>query len=302
MRHQRRRLAVVEVAEEEQHRVCARFPGRAQVLLGREEALREQRQPDARARRPQIVPVAAEALVDEDGDGGCARALVVGSERSGLGIRTDVAERGRAPLELGDRAEAGLGERVPKPHRENLRQLVEPRSCGAGVDRLAGELESLPQVFRSAGGGDRPGCVQEDRIAPAAVRSGEDVADRLRVLGRRAAAELGRVAALDPQVQWIDHALAHLAVDDLADVVRAGGGELVDPVRAVHDERAARSELREHLRDRPHERRHVDADHLRTRAGRVRERAEHVEHGTRGELPSHGRRMPHRRMMRRART
>src|SRR5688500_15034888 len=82
------------------------------------------------------------------------------------------------------------------------RQLVESCGGGAGVDRLSGELESFPQVFRTAGGGDRPCCVQENRIAPAAVRSREDVADRLRVLGRRAAAELGRVAAFEPQVQW----------------------------------------------------------------------------------------------------
>ena len=70
-------------------------------------------------------------------------------------------------------------------------------------------------------------------------------------------------------------------------------------MRAVDDERAPRPQLSEHLRDRPHERRHVDADHLRPGAGGVRERAEHVEHGTRGQLAPHGRRVPHRRMVRR---
>ena len=183
--------------------------------------------------------------------------------------------------------------------RGEPRQLVEPRRGGAGVDRLTRELEPFAQVLGVPGRRDRAGRVQEDRVAPAAVRSREDVADRLRVLGRRAAAELGRVAALDAELERIDHALVHRAVDDLADEVRAGGGELVDPVRAVDDERAARTELREHLGDRPHERGRVDADHLRPRAGGVRERTEHVEHGTRRQLASHRRRVAHRRVMRR---
>ena len=68
---------------------------------------------------------------------------------------------------------------------------------------------------------------------------------------------------------------------------------------AVDDERAPRAELREHLGERPHERRRVDADHLRTGAGGVRERAEHVEYGTRGELAPHRCRMAHRRVVRR---
>ena len=48
-----------------------------------------------------------------------------------------------------------------------------------------------------------------------------------------------------------------------------------------------------------HELRRVDADDLRARAGRVRQRPEHVEHGARGELAPHRRRVPHRRMVRR---
>ena len=109
-------LSVVEVAEQQQHGVGARLLRGAQVLLGREEALGEQGDAGRRAGGPQIVPVAAEELVHEHRDGGCAGAGVRGRELSGIGVRADVAERGRAPLDLGDRAEPGAGERVVKPH------------------------------------------------------------------------------------------------------------------------------------------------------------------------------------------
>ena len=66
----------------------------------------------------------------------------------------------------------------------------------------------------------------------------------------------------------------------------------------MDDESARRSELRQHLGDRAHELRGIDADHLSTCARRVRERAEHVEDGTRGELAPHGRGVPHRRVVR----
>ena len=148
------------------------------------------------------------------------------------------------------------------------------------------------------GRGDRAGGVEQDRVAPAAPRAREDVADRLRVLGRRAAAQLLRIAALDTEVERVDHSRAHVAVDDFTDVVRPRRRELVDAERAVDDEGAAGAELRQHVRDRAHERLRVDADHLRTGAGRVRERAEHVEHGTRRELAPDRCRVLHRRVVR----
>ncbi len=149
-----------------------------------------------------------------------------------------------------------------------------------------------------AGGRDRARGVEQDRVAPATVRSREHLPDRGGVLGGSAAAQLVRVAARHAQVERVDHSLADVAVDDLADVVRAGGRELVDSVGTVDDEGPPCSELREHVGDRAHERLRVDADHLGARAGGVRERAEHVEHGTRGELAADGRRVAHRGMVR----
>ena len=65
----------------------------------------------------------------------------------------------------------------------------------------------------------------------------------------------------------------------------------------MHDECPPRAELGQHVGQRPHERGSVDADHLRPRPGRVRQRAEHVEHSARGELSPHRRRVAHRRMV-----
>ena len=149
-----------------------------------------------------------------------------------------------------------------------------------------------------SGRGDRAGGVEENRVAACSWCSAEDGHDRLGVLGRCPAAKLGRVAALDPELERVDLALGHRPVDDLADEVRPGRRELVDPVRAVDDERAARPELGEDLGDRAHERGRVDADHLGAGPGGVRQRAEHVEHGTRRQLAPDGRSVAHRRVVR----
>ena len=148
-----------------------------------------------------------------------------------------------------------------------------------------------------AAGRDRPGGVEEDRVAPAAVRAGEHVADRLCVLLGRAAAKLLRCAAGHAEVERVDLALAHVAVHDLADEVRAGRRELVDPGGAVDDERPLRTEGGEHVGDRPDEVGGVDPDDLGPGAGRVRQRPEDVEDGPRRELLPHRRRVLHRRMV-----
>ena len=180
--------------------------------------------------------------------------------------------------------------------------LARSSSRAAAVpESTAVRASSSPSRRSSAcpAGCDRAGGIEQDRVASAAVRARKDLADRLRVLGRRAAAQLSGVAALDAELERVDHAWVHLSVDDLADVVRPGRRELVDPEGAVDDEGAAGAELRQHVRDRLHERLRVDADHLGARAGGVRERAEHVEHGTRGELAADGGGVTHRRVVRR---
>ena len=187
---------------------------------------------DARAGGAQVVPVAAEALVDEHGDGGRA-----GASRSRAAIGAGSASGRMSPSEGERRLNSaiaprpGAAKRVPKPHCENL--ASSSSRSAAAPESIASRASSSPSRRSAAWPAAAIAPAAFRRIASrlAAVRSGEHVADRLRVLGRRAAAELGRVAARDPELERIDHALAHLAVDDLADVVRAGGRELVDPVR-----------------------------------------------------------------------
>ena len=119
----------------------------------------------------------------------------------------------------------------------------------------------------------------------------------LGVLRRRAAAEIFGPAPLDSQLLRVDRPFAHPPACDLAHLVRAARRQLVDPAGAVDDERALRSELQQHLGDRPDEPGCIDADDLRAGAGRVRQRTEHVEDRSRRELASHGRSVTHRRVM-----
>ena len=148
------------------------------------------------------------------------------------------------------------------------------------------------------GRGDPAGRVQQHRRAVTAVGAAEHAAQRPRVCRRVAAAELGRIAARDPELDRIELVAPHVPVGHLADEVRPGGGELVEPAGAVDDEGAPRVELDERLGQRRRELGRVDAEDERPRPGRIRERAEHVEHRTRRELAPHRRGVAHRRMMR----
>ena len=148
------------------------------------------------------------------------------------------------------------------------------------------------------GRGDPAGRVQQHRRAVPAVGAAEHAAQRLRVRRRVAAAELGRIAARDPELDRIELVAPHVPAGDLADEVRAGGGELVEPAGAVDDEGAPGIELHERLGQRRRELGRVDAEDERPRSGGIRQRAEHVEHRTRRELAPHRRGVAHRRVMR----
>ena len=187
-----------------------------------------------RARGAQVVQRAAEALVDEHRHRRCAGACELRGELRRVGVGPQVAGRRRAPLDLGDRAEAAGRRRecVARPRRliGHVRsgegdQRVEPFGGGARVERFAREREPLAQVVGVPGRGDRAGSVEQDRRRarrPSLAR--EDRADRGGVLVGGAAAQLVGIAALDAEVERVDLALAHVAVDDLADEVRARRG------------------------------------------------------------------------------
>src|SRR5581483_4548811 len=118
--HQRRARLVVEVAEDQQCRVGAGLAQLAEVILGGEEALREERDVGQRARGPQIAERAAEPLVDEHGDRARVIRRVRRDDLLDPRIGPDVAHRRRPSLELRDRAQARPREGVGEPHeREN---------------------------------------------------------------------------------------------------------------------------------------------------------------------------------------
>ena len=133
--HELRGRRVVEVAEDEERGVGARLPYVAEVLLGREEALGEQRQADTRARRTQVVERAGERVVDEHRDGARSSGLVRGHDVLHPRAGTDVAGRGRAAFELGDRAEAR--------GRECVRELHERENSTSSSSRAAAAPESI---------------------------------------------------------------------------------------------------------------------------------------------------------------
>ena len=61
-----------------------------------------------------------------------------------VGVRPQVAGRGRAPLHLGDGAEAGLGERVPEaPHQAGT-------SCCVNAARASRRSAAAPESTASA--------------------------------------------------------------------------------------------------------------------------------------------------------
>src|SRR4029453_15990756 len=107
---------VSEVAQDEERRVRSRVPRRPEVLLGREEPLREQRQPRRAARRTETVPRSPEPLIDEKPNPAAPGPLVRGGDDCRGSIGTEVASERRAALDFRDRGQSGSPERVLKPH------------------------------------------------------------------------------------------------------------------------------------------------------------------------------------------
>ena len=299
------RLLVAQVAEQEQRCVGPGDAGLEEVALVVEEALGEQRNRRCRPRGGEIVETASEALVHQDRDGRRPALLERRRERGGVGIGPQVAGRRRAPLDLRDRAETVLGQRLPEaPHQADglpLREgdeRLEALAGGSRVDGLSGQAVPVAEI----------GACPEAAIAPAAFSStasrlGPGAPDRISrtttafssgVPPARSAEEQRGI----PKLPRIDLAAGDVAVDDLADEVRSRRRELVDPSGAVNHERPAGAEGRQHRGDRLHQLGRVDPDDLGPGARGIRERPEDVEHRSGRQLPADGRRMPHCRVMR----
>src|SRR5262245_32677952 len=110
-----------------------------------------------------------------------------------------------------------------------LSQLFEPRPCGAGIDRLGGEAESVADVGGHPGGDERGCGVEENGVAARAGLTREHPAHGDRVLRRRAAAQLVEIAGVEAERTRVELVLVDVALANLQDEIRPGRGELVEP-------------------------------------------------------------------------
>ena len=107
---------VVDVAEQDQRGVGARRLQLGEVGLLGEEALAQQRELRRCARGAEVVERAAEAVVDEHREGGCAVVGELRREQRRVGVAAELACRRRTSLDLGDRSEPGCRKGVAEPH------------------------------------------------------------------------------------------------------------------------------------------------------------------------------------------
>ncbi len=108
--HQGCRTLIVDVAEQDEGSVGTRDLRLQQVQLFGEETFGEKRRRRRGARGLEIVERAAEAIVDENGDGRGTRVRELRGELCWVGVGTEVPGGGRTALDFGNRDEARGGE------------------------------------------------------------------------------------------------------------------------------------------------------------------------------------------------
>ena len=215
VREQGGRALVVDVAQDHERGVRARDLELQQLELLGEEALGEQRRSRRRPRGLEIVDRAAEALVDEDRDRSRAGVGELSREPGGIGVRPQVSGRGRAALDLGDRAETRGREGVAEPaahvatvSREKATSCSRRSAAAPESTVSTRELEPVAQVFRVAGRSDRARGVEEDRVAASAVSAREDLAHARRRSRRACRRAARRRCSAGPRARTPDRACA----------------------------------------------------------------------------------------------
>ena len=260
---------VVEVTQDQQHCIRTCFERGAQVVLRREEALREQRDARGRSRGAQIVPRACEAFVDEDRDGSRPCALV----RSARGAAGSASGR-RSPADGERRLTSAI------PPRPGVLKRVSETSHQSDCRRENATSSSRRSPARPLSMASAASSIPSRRSAawPAAAIAPAALSTTASRLGPGAPARISCAAcAFSPgvpptsssgshgssaEIERIQDPLAHLRVFDLEHEVRPRGRELVDPVRPVDHERPAGAEHGEGVRHGP---RRVRASTRRTR-------------------------------------
>ena len=224
-----------------------------------------------RPRRAQVVPGAAEPLVDEHRHRAGTGGLVGGCDPRHVAVRANVARRRRAPLELRDRAEARARERVRESHaaapRVRSATSWASRSAAAPESRALASAEPLGQILRVTRRRDRAGGVQEHRRAAAAVgrrRRSARSPRRSRPACRRAARS-GRSEGCRASSGSISRSCTAPSTTSQTRFGPAGESSSMPPAPCTTKARCAPS-LREHVGDHGHER----GASRRRRSGRAR--------------------------------
>ena len=234
----------------------------ARPLAGRERA------PEAARRRPPL----ARALRQRR-RAGSARARARARGACGRGSR-----RGCSRARSARRPRAA---RACAPRRRSSR-LRRASTRPAARSSAAPATHSAPAAFSSTMSRRGPGSPREHRAH-----------DR-RVLGaRRRRADPRAAPRSIPSERRIDAQPAHAARLEPGRVRVRGGGDLVEPVGAVHDERAREPSCAERRRQRLDQRRRVDADQLEAHADRVEQRAQAVHQRAHAERLAHRRERAH---------
>ena len=166
----------------------------------------------AAARRAQVVPGAAEPLVDEHRHRARAGLFVCAGDGCDVAAGAQVAGRRRASLELGDRAERAAASASANLTPGPLENATSCSSRSAAAPESSASRASSRPSRRSAAwppAAIAPAAFSRiaDRRPPFPPRNTSRIA--LRVLRRRAAAELRRGAARDAEVERVDLAPAH---------------------------------------------------------------------------------------------
>ncbi len=138
-----------------------------------------------------------------------------------------------------------------------------PLSIASAAARDA--ILQIRSLARDDQGGGR---IQEHDVAKRVPGAREQLADRARVLLRRAALQRRERRALDAGVFGHDVLYRDAPVFEHGDTRGSGGRHFVEPIRAVHDPRFLGSEIGQHMGDRFEPFARVDADQLATHARR----------------------------------
>ena len=301
-----RDLRVVQVAQEQQHRVRSQAAAAPRARPPRRRSPWRATAASRGSRRTADPPATRRTVVDQD-----RRPPPLPRARIPRARRAGSASGRRSPADGERRLTSAIAAR-PGPASASRNLMPMPPEPGEKAISSSSRSPAAPESIASRASptpSRRSAAWPAAAIAPAALsttaerRPPSSPAKTARIAAAFSAGEpprssLGSQRGIPRSSGSISRSRTRPSTTSQTRFGPAGESSSI-PAGAVDDEGAPRAELGEHVGDRAHERRRVDADDLRARAGRVGQRPEHVEDRPRRELAAHRSRVPHRRMMRR---